>query len=77
MRDKETKSNLLLVAEDIFNAEQLTIHAQWITSYPVSGRQLEASEKLIAQAAHFKNTNHLVEDINDIPKSRREYKIRQ
>lgn len=53
MSAKEAKSNLLFFVKDIVNEQQLTVHAQGITPYPVNERHLEASEKLKAQAVHF------------------------
>lgn len=76
MQVKETKLKLLFVLKDIVNQQQLAVPAQQIILYPVSERQLEASEKLEAEDTHFDSTYNLVEDIIGTRESRGECEVR-
>lgn len=76
MHVQKTKSNLLFSVQDIVNKKHLTIHAQSITPYPVSERQLETCEGMKAQDVPFGSTKHLLEDITGRRKSIGEYELR-
>lgn len=76
MRVIESKSDLVFKVEDIINAEQHTVHAQRIVSYPVTQQGAEASNELLEQAAHFDKKYHLVDSIAGVQKRSGTYEVR-
>lgn len=75
MRVRKAKSALVFIAEDLVHAQQLTVHAQRMVSYPVTKPSDCASEELRQKAAHFHTNYHLVHEIRNVRKRKGRYEV--
>lgn len=70
------QSDLVFVVGDLLNAHQCTVQAQMIVPHQITRRKEGASYELVQQMKHFDKRYHLVEEITDVQKNKKAYKVK-
>lgn len=72
---KKAKTDFEVVVEDLFNANEKTLHLQQILLYFITQRSQTVSKKLRLQAEHYDITYHLIVEITNIRRNKGELQL--
>lgn len=71
MKIEESKSNLVLVVEDIVIQQHQVAHAQRMILYPATHLGVHALQELTERAAHCNSCYHFVDSIRGVHKCKK------